>query len=263
MSRPLPRKLIVISKQKISRNMLRITLGGDALQDFPLDQESGYIKLHFARENVLQGDIEQQLRSDDAKARPLLRTYTVRQQRQAPSEIDVDFVVHEGGPASDWAINSKQGEQIYVAGPGKKKLVDVTADWFFIAGDMTALPAISVNLALLPDNARGYAVIEVLEEADIQPLAVPENFELHWVINNHQHGSNLLVDAVKALPVLEGDPSVWLACEFTSMRALRQYFHLDLQVKRRNVYASSYWKQGLTEEEHKRVKSADNMKEQV
>ncbi|EPJ45485.1 MAG: siderophore-interacting protein [Osedax symbiont Rs2] len=263
MSRPLPRKLMVINKQKISCNMLRITLGGDALQDFPLDQESGYIKLHFAKEDVLEGDIEQQLRSDDAQTRPTLRTYTVRQQRQDPCEIDVDFVVHEGGPASDWAINSQQGEQIYVAGPGKKKLVDVTADWFFLAADMTALPAISVNLALLPDNARGYAVIEVLEQADIQPLAFPENFELHWVINNHQQGTSLLLDAVKALPPLPGKPSVWLACEFTSMRALRQYFHADLQINRRSVYASSYWKLGLTEEEHKRVKSVDNLAEQA
>ena len=219
MSRPLPRQLIVINKHKISRNMLRITLGGDALSDFPLDQESGYIKLHFAREDVLAGDIEQQLRSDDPKARPMLRTYTVRQQRQNPCEIDVDFVVHEGGPASDWAIDVNLGEQIYVAGPGKKKLLDITADWFFIAGDMTALPAISVNLALLADDARGYAVIEVLEEADIQPLSVPKNFELLWVINNHQHGTSLLVDAVKALPLLEGNPSIWLACEFTAMRA--------------------------------------------
>ena len=263
MSRPLPRKLIVLNKQKVSGNMLRITLGGDALEDFPLDQESGYIKLHFARENVLGGDIEQQLRSDNAKARPMLRTYTVRQQRQNPSEIDVDFVVHQGGPASDWAINCNLGEQIYVAGPGKKKLVNLAADWFFIAGDMTALPAISVNLALLPADARGYAVIEVLEEADIQPLPVPENFELHWVINNHKQGTSLLLDAVTALPLLAGAPSVWLACEFTSMRALRQYFHSDLQIKRRNVYASSYWKHGLTEEEHKLLKSADTQKELV
>ena len=48
---------------------------------------------------------------------------------------------------------------------------------------MTALPAISVNLAQPPNNAVGYAVIEVLSEADIQPLVHPENVELHWVIN--------------------------------------------------------------------------------
>ena len=37
-----------------------------------------------------------------------------------------------------------------VSGPGPKKLVDMNADWFLIAGDMSALPAISVNLEKLP-----------------------------------------------------------------------------------------------------------------
>ncbi|WP_292016681.1 siderophore-interacting protein [Marinobacter sp. HL-58] len=64
--------------------MLRITLGGDGLEDFPQGQKSAYIKLLF-----LQG----------GDARPLMRIYTIRKQR--PEEIDVDFVMHEDhGPAS-------------------------------------------------------------------------------------------------------------------------------------------------------------------
>jgi len=88
-----------------------------------------------------------------------------------------------------------------VAGPGARKLISQNGDWFVLAVDMTALPTLSVNLEQLPDDARGYAVIEVREEADIQPLK-----------------------KVSSQPALPGKPSIWAACEFGSMRALRQYF---------------------------------------
>jgi NADPH-dependent ferric siderophore reductase len=90
---------------------------------------------------------------------------------------------------------------------------------------MTALPAISINIASLPQDATGYAVIEVLDQADIQALPHPENFELHWVINPIADPSgNTLPERVRLLPWLKGQVSVWAACEFSSMRVLRKYF---------------------------------------
>ena len=89
-----------------------------------------------------------------------MRTYTVSAQRD--DEIDVDFALHEAeGPASMWARNAQAGDQVLVGGPGPKKLINNDADWFLLVGDMTALPAITVNLAQLPADARGYAVLEV------------------------------------------------------------------------------------------------------
>jgi NADPH-dependent ferric siderophore reductase len=184
MSRALPRQFKVLNKQYITQNMLRITLQQTDDMPLPVDQDGGYIKLHFARQGVFNNDIEKQLLSNDAACRPLLRTYTIRQQRSDLNEIDVDFVVHEIGPASQWALNCVNGDVMYIAGPGKIKFVDPTADWFLIIGDMTALPAISVNLAKLPADAKGYAVIEVINENDIQTLSVPVGFELTWLVNN-------------------------------------------------------------------------------
>jgi len=263
MARALPRRLTVIGKKFISTNMLRITLAGDDLSSLAADQEGGYIKLHFARADILDGDIEQQILCEDASSRPLLRTYTIRNQQVNPAQIDVDFVIHETGPASTWAGNCSIGSSIYVAGPGKKKIVDLSADWFFIVGDMTALPAISVNLEQLPSSAKGYAVIEVLSEKDIQHFDLPKAIELHWVIKYPQLNTNgdqqtiSLLNKVKQCPALVGTPSVWIACEFTNMRDLRQHFNQDLNVDKRNMYASSYWKAGLSEDEHKQVKLTD------
>lgn len=224
--------------------MLRITLGGDALKDFPQGQESAYIKLLFPQES-----------SDE---RPLMRTYTIRQQR--PDEIDVDFVMHdEHGPASAWASEAEPGDKILVAGPGARKLISQDGNWYLLVADMTALPALSVNLENLPADARGYAVIEVRDEADIQSLTHPEGLAIHWVINPSPcpEGRPLL-EKVQVLPALPGTPSIWSASEFGSMRALRQYLRRTFDVPKAQFYVSSYWKIGQTEDGHKQVKRRDS-----
>ncbi|WP_372863310.1 siderophore-interacting protein [Psychrobacter sp.] len=242
MAKPTPRMLEVVRSKYLTPHMCRVTLGGTGLTDFPADQESAYIKLIFP-----QGD----------EARPLMRTYTVSVQRD--DEIDVDFALHETeGPASTWARNAQVGEQILVGGPGPKKLINNEADWFLLIGDMTALPAITVNLAQLPADARGYAVLEITTETDKQLLKKPNNVDIHWVINAHPNAeTSPLLDRIKTLTWLAGQPAVWAACEFHSMRALRHYFKVDRPIPKTHLYISSYWKVDSTEDQHKIVKRED------
>jgi len=42
------------------------------------------------------------------------------------------------------------------------------------------VPAISVNLIQLPDEASGYAVIGIQNKSDIQGLKHPRDLQLHW-----------------------------------------------------------------------------------
>lgn len=255
MNRPAPRDLVVIAKKQVTPNMLRVTLGGDGMASFPQDQESAYVKLIFPIDG-------------HDKDRVLRRTYTVRHDRMTDQgrEIDLDFVMHgdgsdhndHGGPASNWAVNCTPGDVIMVGGPGPKKLVDPTADWFLIVGDMTALPAVSVNLETLGSDARGHAVIEVRSEADIQSIRKPDNITIEWVINPHPgEAPNALVDVVRKLPWGTGRPSVWAACEFSAMKELRSYFREDRNLGRDDLYISSYWKLGMNEDTHKALKSED------
>ncbi|MEP0201728.1 MAG: siderophore-interacting protein [Halioglobus sp.] len=244
MPRPTPRTLEVIRSRQITPHMLRVTLGGSEITTFPQDQEGAYIKLMFPRPDG---------------SRPLVRTYTVGEQRC--DEIDVDFALHaEEGPASTWAVNARPGHKILIGGPGPKKPINTNADWFLLAGDMTALPAIKVNIAHLPEDARGYVVIEVLEESDIQNLNVPVNIEVHWIVSaNADVAGRPLLDRIKQLPWLAGQPAIWAACEFHSMRTLRKYFKLERQTHKDYLYVSSYWKIGRTEDQHK-VEKQDDLK---
>ena len=89
-------------------------------------------------------------------------------------------------------------------------------------------------------------------------MQTPDAFEIHWVVNPRPEQENsLLLDKLMQLPWLEGRPSIWAACEFNNMRALRFYFKQEKAVEKNAVYVSSYWKRGLSEEQHKKVKRTD------
>jgi NADPH-dependent ferric siderophore reductase len=255
------RNVKVAQKKLLSPNMLRIILSGEALHDFPENFESGYVKLRFLADvnEIYPIDI-----SDDVVARlvnpkPRLRSYTIRAFDQKRCELTLDFVAHgDNGPASAWALSCNVGDSISIDGPGPAKLINMDADWFFIVGDMAALPAVSVNVERLDAAAIGHVVIEVLSEEDKIPLVVPKGVFVHWVVNAHCDSPNtVLADKVRSLSWCDGVPSVWVAAEFSAMKNLRQYFKIERNVNKNNMYISSYWKMGEADEGHKKAKKMD------
>lgn len=244
MAKAPPRKLQVTAVRDLTLNMRRITFTGEAIKDYPNDREGGYVKLFLQYPESSEVGV---------------RTYTIRHLSHAEQSIDVDFVTHgDHGLASAWAQRAQVGEVLEIGGPGPAKPVASDSDWYFFVGDMTSLPAISVNLESLPSTAKGHAVIEVLHEEDIQKLTAPEGIELHWlVIPAEQNGLPTVVDLVRQLEWLPGKPDVWVATEFETMRALRQYFRKERLLSRFDTYTSSYWKLGVAEDQHKRIKRQD------
>ncbi|EJR0959593.1 TPA: siderophore-interacting protein [Vibrio parahaemolyticus] len=249
--KPQPKTLVITDTETITPNMQRITLQGEALSHFPRDCEGSYIKLLF---NDMGGPDLSILSEDD---RPIMRTYTIRRFHLETSSIEVDFVRHvtqdlQCGFAARWAMAAQKGDTINIVGPGSISNLNTEADWFFMAADMTALPALSAKIRTLPEEAKGYAVISVMSPADIQPLHAPADMALIWLTEGQA-----LADSVRELEWLDGNASIWCACEFDSMRALRQYFRNEKEVDRENIYISSYWKQGVSEDGHKVIKRED------
>lgn len=251
MKKPPSRQVTILATESITPNMQRITLQSAALCEFPADCEGSYIKLLFTPSG------ETDLSSLEEDERPVMRTYTIRHFDSRSGTIEVDFVKHITddhmcGFAARWAMNAQVGDSISIAGPGSIQEMNTEADWFFMAADMTALPALSAKIRRLPPEAQGYAVIKVISEQDVQPIEAPKNFDVKWIFEGDQ-----LDDAVRSLPWRDGNASVWCACEFDAMRSLRQYFRNEKQVGREHIYISSYWKQGVAEDGHKVIKRQD------
>ncbi|MBA68582.1 MAG: NADPH-dependent ferric siderophore reductase [Rhizobiales bacterium] len=243
-TRPEPRTFQVLSTRQVTPNMRRVTIGGPAMAGFPPAQDGGYLKL------MLPGEAD----------RPSVRTYTIR--RQTADALDIDFALHgeagSGGPAVAWSLSASAGDEITAGGPGPAKPLPDGAEWYFAVGDMTALPAISVNLEALPADAVGDVVIEVQTEADRQELDHPEGVTIHWVINPEPgHHPELLEEAVRAITWRPGRVYAWSATEFEVMRRLRTYLRAERGLGPDQLYISSYWKQGLEEDSHRVIKRAD------
>jgi len=238
------RDIVVAAIQELTPHMRRVSFAGDSLANFPEGQESSYIKFTFPPQQ--------------AGGRPRVRSYTVRNFDKEAGRLDVDFALHDvGGPATEWANSCTVGDTISIVGPGPTKLVDSAADWFFFVGDMTALPAIAANIERLPKTAQGYAVIEILSEDDKIDLLEPPGIHITWIVTPHPAAGTGLIDAVRSKPWRDGVPAVWSACEFGTMKLLRQYFVVDRAIAAEHRYISSYWKLCASDEEHKKAKGED------
>jgi len=259
MPRPTSRILEVLRSENLTPNMKRIVLGGGDLSDFPENHESANFKLLIPR----QGQQEIPLPPfGDGVDKPIVRTYTLRHYDKARGEIHVDFMLHADhpGPACQWAAQARPGDRIGFAGPGAPKFVDFDADWFFFAGDMSALPAIAANIERLPAHARGYAVLDILSHEDKQELPFPEGMVVLWRINPYPEQPAIgLVDTVMAQPWLPGSPAVWVAGESGAVRAIRRYMVQERQVERGRLYASGYWQIGMTEDVHQVEKRREKL----
>ncbi len=252
--KPPPRMMEVVRREHITPNMLRLTFGGSSLGGFPVGCETANIKLLLPHAEQTQQSYIASLAGSGAK--PIKRTYTVLEYRADHHELDVDFALHEqAGPATLWATKACVGDVVAIAGPGAPKRINLAADWFFLAGDMSAMPGISANILTLPTDARGVVVLEVLSGDDKQPLVVPPGMAISWVVNPFPNADAMpLVDAFKRTAWQDGVPSVWLAGESNSVRELRRYLVDCRCVPRALRYTSGYWQRGLTEDAYQLVK---------
>ncbi|MEM6806804.1 MAG: siderophore-interacting protein, partial [Bacteroidota bacterium] len=107
----------------------------------------------------------------------------------------------------------------------------------------------------LPADAKGYAFFEILEEADKQEFTIPSGFRVHWLIHpNPKVKSTQQLTAIKTVKHLEGIPNIFVAGELSTIREIKDYIKGEEKFNGAFTYISSYWKIGLSEEEHKQAK---------
>lgn len=244
------RKLQVLQRQSVTPHLIRITLGGTDLQGFTSLGFDDHCKLFFPDPQT--GELPLPRVAPDGVAwpdgpRPAARDYTPLHFDSQAQTLEFDFVLHEAGPATAWAQSAQAGDWLGVGGPRGSFVVPLAFDWHLLAGDATALPAISRRLRELPADARAVAVIEVDSEQDQLPLASDARVEIHWA---HRQGGSQpeaaspLLQKLQTLDFPAGDYFGWVATESADAKAIRQYL---LQARGANpkwLRASGYWKRG-------------------
>ena len=255
----------VLRTEEITSHMVRVVLGGSGFDTFtPSEFTDSYVKLVLIADDVDVAGLNRPLTLDSfadlpAARQPVVRTLTVRRADPAAREIAIDVVVHgEHGTAGQWAATAEPGQPVYLMGPSGAYAPDPAADWHLLAGDESAIPAISVALEALPANAIGQVFIETAEPGDVISLTAPDGVPINWVyrggradlVGEDRAGDHApLIEAVKSAPWLPGQAHVFIHGEAQAvMHNLRPYIRKDREVAAKWASISGYWRRGRTEE---------------
>ncbi len=255
----------VVRREELASHMVRVVLGGNGFDTFrPSEFADSYVKLVLVADDVDMAGLPQPLTLDSfadlpAAKQPVVRTLTVRRADPAAREIAIDVIVHgDHGAAGQWAATAESGHPVYLMGPSGAYTPDPAADWHLLAGDETALPAISVALETLPANAIGQVFVEIAEPEDEIPLTAPEGVGINWIyrggradlVGEDRAGDHApLIEAVKSAPWLPGQVHVFIHGEAQAvMHNLRPYIRKDREVDAKWASISGYWRRGRTEE---------------
>ena len=184
--RPDALRTTVISTERITPQMMRVVVGGDALADF----DAGEFTDHYVKLQLPAPDADYGSDFDDAEIRatrprelwPRTRTYSVRAWDAAHQQLTIDFVIHgDTGVAGPWAASAQPGDTLQLRGPGGAYTPDPTADWHLLVGDASVIPAIAASLPRIPEGVPVHVVLEVDGPEEEQPLASPGDLRLQWL----------------------------------------------------------------------------------
>ena len=232
---PRRRTLSIKQVDTIAAHMIRVTLTGD-LEGFVSLGFDDHIKLFFPDGTL------------DAAGAPntLNRDFTPRRHDAAGNILEIDFALHDAGPATRWAAQAKPGDMLSVGGPRGSFIIPTDFDWHLLIGDETGLPAISRRLAELPVGVRVLVVGEIDGPADEIALPTKADATVIWA---HRNGaaagaSAVLAQKLKTLKFPSGDYYAWVACESLIAKALRAQLIADHGANPKWMRAAGYWRRG-------------------
>ncbi|UCR89850.1 siderophore-interacting protein [Mycetocola spongiae] len=251
----------VVSVETITPHMIRIGMEpiggwtwntdgwGDERVDvaFPVPGETIADVAYFNQEGYGEGVL--------GGTEPPWRHYTVRRVENEGRLVFIDFVVHEGGLASDWASRAEPGHilGLFAEGPARAHYRrEQVRDWQLLVADATGLPGLGRIVEGLAPGERAHAIIEVQTPEDRQTLVTQGDVEYTWLYGSGLGTSpSALAEAVAALPEFpEGDIYAWVACEASASRAIRKHLRRERGMSRDSHNAIGYWSDGNTGHVH-------------
>ncbi|MFF4494115.1 siderophore-interacting protein [Streptomyces sp. NPDC001546] len=264
--------LEVLRTRRLGHSFLRVTFGGDRLAEFRSGGYDQSVSLFLPvgdREHTELPSTDEDTwfaawRAMPEEERPVMRSYTVREQRRTEAgtdEVDVDFVLHgDTSPASRWAGRAVTGRRIMAIGPAVAENKSVRfqrpegSETVLMYADETALPAAGAILDRLPAGTRVKAWFEVPHADDRLGLHTLADADITWIVR--EKGADAaartgrVLDALRAaeLPA-SGTPYAWLAGEAGTIRAVRRHLVQERSIDRRAVRFTGYWRLGASEEQ--------------
>jgi NADPH-dependent ferric siderophore reductase len=241
------RLLTIRRVEDVTPRLVRVTLTGPELAGFALDQPAASVRLLLpapgAAEPVIPTWNGNEFLLPDGR-RPTIRTFTPWRSDPEALELDVGVVVHGGGAASEWVRAAKADDRAALSGPGRGYTVDAAAPAFLVAGDETAIPAITQLLEAAPAGTPTDVLIEVADGDARLPLVDRPGVSVEWLeLPSGGAPGDALVAAVEAAEIAPG-AKVWVAGEAAAVQRIRRHLFEARGLQRSQVTARGYWKAG-------------------
>jgi NADPH-dependent ferric siderophore reductase len=243
------RLLHVIKVVRINRHLVRVTLGGSDLIGFTSVGFDDHVKVFIPPQGAVFNDLPTMGPKgpvfEASGIQPTLRDYTPHHHDPLALTLQLDFALHDAGPATAWAQGAKQGDKLVIGGPRSSFVVGTGFDWHLLIGDDTALPAIRRRCAELPPDSRVIVFAEVEDADHEEAIDSSCNVEVHWIHRKPNDGtaSYRLAETIATSVFPVGDFYGWIACESSDAKLHRAAL-LDRGANRAALKASGYWRRG-------------------
>lgn len=237
------RRVRVRSVEDVTPRMRRLTLGGPGLEGFHSYQADDHVRIVFPDPDGTQRDPVPNDRQmlDWPDPFPRSRKYTVRRFDPDTLEIDLDFVLHEGGLAAEWVRDVAVGQEVSIAGPPGAVTFPHHHDHFLFAVDVTAVPALARWLDEAPTDVSAQVFIDHDHpEEKAYPLADRPGVSITWL--DRGDGSRL-AEAVNEAVVPSGSTMLFAAGESQDIKPLRRWGKEHCT----DVLVTGYWRRGVAD----------------
>jgi NADPH-dependent ferric siderophore reductase len=245
---PRRRLLTVRRVERLTPAMARITLGGD-LEGFHSGAYDDHVKVFVplpGRNAPTLPEPGPDGTVPEGVERSPGRDYTPR--RYDAGELVIDFALHDAGPATSWAIQAREGQQLAVGGPRGSFVVPDDFDWYLFVGDETALPAIGRRLEELRAGVLAVVAAAVTGPEEQQAFDSRAKVGAMWTHRPLSRADDPapLLELARALSLPRGEGYIWIAGESQTTKLLRRHFIDERGVNKAFLKAAGYWKRGAT-----------------
>jgi NADPH-dependent ferric siderophore reductase len=256
---PLTLRLVqVVRVVPITPHLIRITLAGDELRGFKSASFDDHVKVFFpapgASKPVLPRPGPDGPVRDPNTVPAVMRDFTPRRFDSVAGTLDLEFFLHDAGPATTWAAHAKPGQYLGIGGPRGSMIIPTRFDWHLLIGDDSALPAIARRLEELPAGVRGIVIAEVAGSYAQVDFKSHSDMQVIWCHRGEASPDEMspggsapgsLLAALGELSLPAGQGYAWAAAEASAVRGIRAHLVSARGMDKSRVRAAAYWKQGV------------------
>lgn len=230
------RELTVLRVERISAGFQRIVLGGEALEGFTSQGFDDHTKVFFpepgshftpptvTEEGIIWGE----------GVRPTSRDYTPLYD-EARRELALDFFIHDGGVASRWAMEAREGDILTIGGPRGSLVVPEDYGCQVYVCDESGMPALRRRLESLSRPAVT-ALVSIQDAAYRDYLAHLADMTVEYVVGGDEQA---IQTRLSQLIIPESDYFIWITGEGKTVKRLSQRFEIGFDPHL--VRAAAYW----------------------